>query len=76
MTGQCSDTIEYRDSGSLTGGGLGGSTSLQDLIRLTTPQVPQGKDGRQMLGARTRLALFPVVDRLRGGADQQAAFGS
>src|SRR5436190_23666844 len=28
-----------------------------------------------MLRTRTRLALFPVVDRLRRGPDQQAAFG-
>src|SRR4051794_39144101 len=48
---------------------------FQDLTRLPTAQVPEREDGGQMLGARARLALFPVVDRLGRCADQQAAFG-
>ena len=54
---------------------LRGFAGFQDLIRLPPPQVPQGVDGRQVLGARASLALFPVVDRLRRCADENAALG-
>ena len=43
---------------------------------LAGAQVPERVDRRQVLGARARLALLPVVDRLRRCADEQAAFGS
>ena len=55
---------------------LSGLPSLEDLVGLATPQVPEREDRRQVLGTRTRLALLPVVDRLRGGTDQKTALGS
>ena len=55
---------------------LGRFAHPNDLVGLASSQVPEREDGRQMLGARANLPLFPVVDRLGGCADQKAAFSS
>ena len=53
---------------------LRGFARFQDLVRLSAPEVPQRKDGRQVPGAGTSLPRFPVIDRLPGCADEKAAF--
>ena len=55
--------------------GLRGLPALENLVGLPTPQVPERENRWQVLGTRTRLALLPVVDRLRGGADPEPALG-
>ena len=55
--------------------GLRGLAALEDLVGLSTPQVPEREDRGQVLGTRTHLALLPVVNRLRRGADQETALG-
>src|SRR4051794_1390540 len=54
---------------------LSGFAGVEDLVRLSTAQLPEREDRGQVLRARARLALLPVVDRLRRRADQKAAFG-
>jgi hypothetical protein len=48
---------------------------LENFVRLPYSEVPERKDRRQVLGARTSLALLPVVDGLRRCADQEPALG-
>ena len=55
--------------------GLRGLPALENLVGLPTPQVPEREDRRQVLGTRACLSLLPVVDGLRGGADQETALG-
>jgi len=42
---------------------------------VSTPQLPERNDRRQVLSARACLSLVPVVDRLGGCADKKPAFG-
>jgi hypothetical protein len=56
-------------------GRLSGFARLQDLASLSTPKLSEREDRRQVLRTRARLALLPVVDRLRRRSDQKAAFG-
>lgn len=55
--------------------GLRGLPALENLVGLSTPQLPERNDRRQVLGPRTRLALLPVVDGLRRCTDEKTAFG-
>ena len=66
--------IESRGEDLALSSGLRGLAGFQDLVRLPTPKVPECVDRRQVLRTRARLALFPVVDRLRRCADEKTTF--
>ena len=66
--------IESRGEDLALSPGLRGLAGFQDLVRLPTPKVPECVNRRQVLRTRARLALFPVVDRLRRCADQKTTF--
>src|SRR4051794_19929441 len=46
---------------------------VEDRLGLLAAELAQCRDGRQVLGTRARLAVFPLVDRLARRAEQQAA---
>ena len=66
--------IESRGEDLPLSSGLRDLAGFQDLVRLPTPKVPECVDRRQVLRTRARLALFPVVDRLRRCADEKTTF--
>ena len=53
----------------------GGFAGFDDLVGCPSPKTPEREHRPKVAGARARLALFPVVDRLRRRTDQKAALG-